>query len=487
MILNIQNMYSLILDISAQYTLKIVWEVLYVITILGAIIIVISANRNPVKTIAWILVLIFLPVVGLIFYFFFGQDIRRRYLPRKDIKKLRELKLGQSLSKESSDIKPEYERLVKLYDKNLYPLFGQNSLKIYTSGKEKFEELLRDLNNAQDHIHLEYYIFSDDEIGKTIQKILINKAKEGIEVRVIYDDVGSWTTKNSFFKEMENAGVQVYSFLKVRFPSFTSKINYRNHRKIIVIDGCIGYMGGMNIAQRYVSGTSWGGDWEDMHAKIEGGSVLGLQTIFLIDWSLYEGSFLNDQKYFPEPKHPGNVKIQMVAGGPTSQRKEILQGFLKAITTARNYVYIQTPYFLPTETLVMALQIAAVSGVDVRLMIPEKTDSSATRAATHSFIREVLRIGVKVYFYQSGFLHSKMMVIDDYFSTIGSTNMDFRSFDQNFEINAFIYDEQIAENLKSKFLEDIKHSSRITLNNWEKRPRMQKFFESVVRLFSPLL
>lgn len=473
--------------VSAQETIKIAWEVLYIATILSAIVVVISANRNPVKSISWILILIFLPLVGLILYVFLGQDIRRRYLPRKDIKKLRKLQLGRNFSKESLEIRPEYERLVKLYNKDIYPLLSCSSVRIFTSGKDKFAALKEDLRRARNHIHLEYYIFADDEIGQEIKAILIEKVQSGVEVRVIYDDVGCWHTKNRFFKEMTDAGIRVYSFLQVRFPTFTSKINYRNHRKIVVVDGEIGYVGGMNIAQRYVSGTPWGGDWQDMHIRIEGEAVLGLQTIFLIDWTLSENSFLNDKKYFPVPKNEGFIKMQTVAGGPTSRWKEILQGFLKAIVGAQKYVYIQTPYFLPTETLLTALQLAAISGVDVRLMIPAKSDSLITRAATHSFIKEVLKMGVKVYFYRAGFLHSKMMIVDDYFSTIGSTNMDFRSFEHNFEVNTFIYDEGIAETLRNGFLEDIDHSTRITLHQWEKRPRMTKFFESVVRLFSPLL
>ncbi|MCL1942664.1 MAG: cardiolipin synthase [Candidatus Azobacteroides sp.] len=473
--------------ISAKETLKIAWEVLYFATIVSAVVVVISANRNPVKSISWILILIFLPFLGLIFYFFFGQDIRRRYLPRKEIKKLRELNSGRNLFGKAPEVKPEYDRLVKLYDRNLYPLLSRNSIRIFTSGKEKFETLFEDLRNAENHIHLEYYIFSDDEIGQTVKNILIEKAQNGVEVRVIYDDVGSWHTKKRFFRELTDGGVEVYSFLKVHFPSFTGKMNYRNHRKIVIIDGLIGYIGGMNIASRYISGTPWGGSWEDMHVRIDGESVLGLQIIFLIDWSLAENSFLSDKKYFPTSKNTGNINTQVVAGGPTSRWKEILQGFLKAITGARKYAYIQTPYFLPTETLLMALQLAATSGVDVRLMVPEKSDSIFIRAATHSFIKEVLKMGVKIYFYRTGFLHSKMMVIDDYFSTIGSTNMDFRSFEHNFEANVFIYDEGIAEMLKNKFLDDISRSERITLHQWEKRPRMQKFFESVVRLFSPLL
>jgi cardiolipin synthase len=467
--------------------IKMIWESVYVVTILGTIIVVVAANRNPVKTISWILVLVFLPVIGLVGYFFFGQDIRRKYLMRKDYKKLRRLNLGKKTLREiPAIIRPEYIQLVRLFNKDLFPVSANNTVDIYSTGKDKFDVLFSELEKAQSHIHLEYYIFDDDEIGRRLQDVLIRKSRSGVEVRVIYDDVGSWSTKNSFFKQMKDANVQVYSFLKVRFPVFTSKINYRNHRKIVVIDGQVGFIGGMNIAKRYVSGTRWG-IWDDLHLKITGDAVLNLQSIFLIDWILYEGAFLNDKKYFPPVHTNGTSKMQIVSGGPTSQWQDILQGFLKAISIAQKYVYIQTPYFLPTDTLLTAMRIASLGGVDVRLMIPENSDSLITRTAARSYVKELLRMGVKVYFYRIGFLHSKMMVIDDYFSTVGSTNIDFRSFEHNFEANAFIYDETIAKTLKSKFLNDIKHSSRIMTAQWKKRPRWKKMAESIVRIFSPLL
>lgn len=477
-----------LLSINMALFLKIFWGSVYVIMILSVILVVVSANRNPVKTIAWIMVLIFLPILGLVVYIFFGQDLRRRYIPRKDIKKLKRLKLGSVSSKSvPAIIKPEYLQLVRVFDKEYFPVTIHNEIKIYTTGKEKFDDFIEELKKAENHIHIEYYIFADDEIGRTIRDILIEKAKSGVEVRVIYDDVGSWHTRNRFFKKMMDAGVEVHNFLRVRFPAFTSKINYRNHRKVVVIDGRVAFIGGMNIAQRYINGNKFG-KWVDMHLKVTGEAVLNLQSLFLVDWSVHEGAFLNHKKYFPAFEQTGgNVKMQIISGGPTSQWQNILQGFLKAIALAQHYVYIQTPYFLPNETFLMALRMAALSGVDVRVMIPEKTDSPITTAGMRSFVREVLRMGVKIYFYKGGFLHSKMMVIDDYICTVGSTNIDFRSFEHNFEANVFIYDEKTALQFKHIFLNDMQHATRIVSNVWEKRPRSEKFFESFVRLFSPLL
>ena len=468
--------------------MKIIWAAVYVITILSAILVIVFANRNPVKTIAWILVLIFLPLFGLIIYIFFGQDLRRRYMPRKDIKKLKRLNLG-NVSQESIPalIKPEYRQLIQLLNTKYFPVTIHNEIKIYSSGREKFDDFIHELKKARNHIHIEYYIFENDEIGRTIRDILIEKAQQGVEVRVIYDDVGSWHTRNSFFKKMTDAGIQVHSFLKVRFPAFTNKINYRNHRKVVVIDGRVGFIGGMNIAQRYITGSKYG-NWVDMHLKITGEAVLNLQSAFLVDWSVYEGAFLNNDNYFPAiTQTTGNVKMQIVSGGPTSQWQNILQGFLKTITLAQQYVYIQTPYFLPNETFLMALRMAALAGVDVQIMLPEKTDSFITTAGMHSFVKEVLRMGVKVYFYKGGFLHSKMMVIDDYVCTVGSTNIDSRSFEHNFESNAFIYDEETALHFKRIFLNDMKQAKLIHSSDWVKRPRRKKVIESFIRLFSPLL
>lgn len=457
--------------------------------IIGTIVVILLDNRNPVKTLAWILVLIFLPIVGLVFYFFFGRTSRReRIISKKSYGSLLKRPLAKFQEQELTNLPPQYERLIRLFWETTHAfLFDCNQVEIYTNGYSKLSSLISELYKAKKHIHLQYYIFQDDEVGKLIKDVLIDKAKEGVEIRVLTDDVGCWEVSNSFYDEMRDAGIEVRSFLKVRFPLFTSKVNYRNHRKIVVIDGQVGFIGGMNLANRYVKGFSWG-NWRDTHLMIRGKAVHGLQTSFLLDWYFVDQTLLTDSTYFPPIDcYKEGALVQTVTSNPIGDWKEIMQGLAMAITNSKRYIYIQTPYFLPTEAIMGALQIAALSGVDVRLMIPERSDSKFTHWATRSYLKDVLKAGVKVYSYQKGFLHSKLMVSDDALATVGSTNMDFRSFEHNFEINAFIYDEMVAQRMKEVFIHDQRDCRQLSLRQWQKRPIHQRFIESLVRLMSPLL
>jgi cardiolipin synthase len=357
---------------------------------------------------------------------------------------------------------------------------------VYTEGYTKLQALLRELQKAKQHIHMEYYIFEDDAIGRLVRDVLIEKASQGVEVRVIYDDVGCWHVPNRFFEEMRNAGIEVRSFLKVRFPLFTSRVNYRNHRKIVVIDGRVGFVGGMNLAERYMRGFSWG-IWRDTHIMLEGKAVHGLQTAFLLDWYFVDRTLITASRYFPKIDSCGTSLVQIVTSEPIGPWKEIMQGLTVAITGAKKYFYMQTPYFLPTEQILAAMQTAALSGVDVRLMLPERADNWITHLGSRSYLRDVMQAGVKVFFYKKGFLHSKLMVSDDMLSTVGSTNVDFRSFEHNFEVNAFMYDVETALEMKEIFLQDQRESTQIFLKNWVRRSWRQKAAESVVRLLAPLL
>lgn len=348
------------------------------------------------------------------------------------------------------------------------------------------QALMRDISRARHHIHLEFYIFEDDAVGRLVRDLLVDKARQGVEVRLLYDDVGSWDVPNGFYDRMRSEGIEVRGFLKVRFPLFTSKVNYRNHRKVAVIDGRTGFIGGMNIAERYLKGLSFGA-WRDTHLRIEGPAVYGLQSNFLLDWFFMENSLLTASKYYPASTLAGTALVQTVTSEPVGEWRAIMQGLVLAITSAKRYFYIQTPYFMPNEPILSALQTAALAGVDVRLMIPARSDSRLTHLGSMSYLEDVLKAGVKVFFYEKGFLHSKMMVSDDMLSTVGSTNMDFRSFEHNFEINAFVYDEQTAWYVKERFLLDQRDSRPVRLKEWRERPFGEKFKESVVRLLSPLL
>ncbi|MFZ4455638.1 MAG: cardiolipin synthase [Bacteroidales bacterium] len=474
----------------SNYWLTVTLEILYLVTSIAGVIVVIAGNRNPVKTLAWILLFFLLPFIGIIFYVFFGMDYtRQRLISRKKKRKVVARYSYPHEKKSLKDLPESYRRLSSyLNHQGQFPLFSNNDIEVFESGEAKFERLFADIERAKKYIHIEYYIIEADEIGNKLKELLIQKAHEGVEIRLIIDDVGCWKIPKSFFEEMRQAGIQTAIFLEVRFHRLTSRINFRNHRKIVVIDGHVGYTGGMNIADRYVKGLSWG-TWKDLHFRIEGNGIEALESAFLIDWYFVKRELLPLKNYIPEGRDlvKGNINMQIVTGGPFGEWREILDAYLKLIHTAKNYVYLQTPYFLPGESLLSALQAAALSGVDVRLMLPEKSDTTMAQLATHSYLKSVMKAGVKVYLYQPGFLHSKMLVADDYIASIGSTNLDFRSFEHNFEINAFVYDTSFAVKMREIFLRDQNDSLKVNLSKWMKRPLRERFTESVVRLFSPLL
>ncbi len=477
------------IHIHIQWVVGIIFILLYGVTTLGLILVIIAENRNPLKTISWVTVLLLVPGIGLLFYFFFGQDNRKqRIISRRTYKRIMKRPQTSKLPQEVCPLPIPYQPLATLLAKNNHaPLFYGSDITIYTNGKEKYKALLAEMEKATHHIHLQYYIFCDDHIGNNVKQVLMRKAREGVKVRVLYDDVGSWNVKKRFFDEMRSSGVEVFPFLKVVFPVLTSKVNYRNHRKIVVIDGKIGFIGGMNIADRYEQGTSWG-PWRDTHFKITGKGVYGLQAAFLIDWYVVNKTILDEKVYYPDaPVYSEDNIMQICTSGPVGQWRTLLQATIFAIANAKKYIYIQTPYFLPTEGLNQALQTAALSGIDVRLMLPERSDTRTANMATHSFIDEMVKAGVKVYFYTSGFLHSKLLVIDDALTCIGSANMDFRSFEHNFEINAFVYQPSFAVQMKKVFMYDIRNSNKLIPSKWLKRPLKQRLTESFMRLFSPLL
>jgi cardiolipin synthase len=466
----------------------VAFNVLYFVIIIGTIIVVILDNRNPVKTMAWVLVLFFLPVVGLAFYFFFGRSTRKeKLISKKGYTRLIKRPMAEYQAQKAFKYPEDQHQLMRFFRKinNALPFEG-NKIEVYTDGLSMLQSLIKEISKAQHHIHLQFYIFEDDSVGRLLRDLLMDKARQGVEVRLLYDDVGCWRVPHAFYEEMRGAGIEVRSFLKVRFPLFTSKVNYRNHRKIVVIDGRVAFTGGMNIALRYMRGFSWG-IWRDTHIKIEGKAVYGLQTSFLTDWYVVDRTLITSSRYFPEVEACGNALIQIVTSDPVGEWRDIMQGLLIAISSSRKYFYIQTPYLLPTEPILLALKTAALAGVDIRIMIPECADTWLTHLGSLSYLDDMMRAGVKIYLYQKGFLHSKLMVSDDTLSTVGSTNMDFRSFEHNFEVNAFMYDTASALALKEIFLQDQKDAILLQRKTWMKRPWYQKAKESIVRLLAPLL
>ena len=383
--------------------------------------------------------------------------------------------------------RPPHQPLVTLLtNSNQSSLLYGSDITIYTNGTDKFHDLLQEIAKATHHIHIQYYIFCDDEVGNKVKKLLIEKAKEGVEVRVLYDDVGCWNVKDKFFKEMSDAGIEVHAFLKVAFPVFTSKVNYRNHRKIVVIDAKSVY--GWHEHCRPLHERDQLGDME-RHALQDhrkGSTRLTSRIPYRLVCGQQETPERKDLLSAASGLFDDNI-MQICTSGPVGQWRTLLQAAIFTVANAKKYVFIQTPYFLPTEGLNQALQIAALGGVDVRLMLPKRSDTRTANMATHSFIDEMVKAGVKVYFYKPGFLHSKLMVADDELTCIGSANMDFRSFEHNFEINAFVYQPSFAQQMRKVFLHDMHSCERLVPSRWLKRPLKQRIAESFMRLFSPLL
>ena len=470
-----------------------IFIVLYVAVIVGIMLTVLMDNRQPAKTIAWVLVLLFVPVVGIVLYIFFGQNTRKmKLISGRSLDQLSKRSMLEFVEQRNLRMPEYFPSLVRLFTNQSLSLpFKDNAVEFYTDGYQFFPALLQAIKGATNHIHLDTYIIADDPLGRLVSDALIAKAREGVEVRLIYDDVGCWRVPERFFDRMRQAGVKVRSFMPVRFPAFTSKVNYRNHRKVCVIDGTQGFIGGMNIALRYVKGLHGGTlPWRDTHMRLRGSVVYALQRAFLVDWYFVDRTLINDHRYYPPmPWHISNDSLaQVVTSSPIAQWPDIMQGYVRILLEAKRYVYMETPYFLPTEPVMFAMRTAALAGVDVRLLIPRRSDAWLIQLASMSYVTETLEAGVKVRLYEKGFNHSKLLVADDQISTCGSTNIDFRSFENNFEANVFFYDRQTALRIKDIYMRDedcsINFSEARELHH---RPYMHRFVESLLRLLSPLL
>ncbi len=469
----------------------------YFVTVVVIAVIIVHENRNPIKTISWILVLVLLPVVGIVFYLFFGQEYRKRKMfSRKGLKNLEQLrkKTQQQLSQlpqnelEFSEAIFDKRHLMKLMLSNSNALLtNNNEVKILKNGNEAFPAMFQAMEEAKHHIHLEYYIVEDDELGRQLHDILQRKAKEGVEVRFIFDDVGSWQLPRKYIRSLRGAGVKIDCFMKVRFPMLTSRVNYRNHRKIVIVDGEVAFTGGLNVANRYLNGTKRMGHWRDTHVMLRGSAATSSQIIFMADWFFVSKEILKGRKYFKDLKPGGGKLVQVVHSGPDSDYESIGQAYFSAIASAHEKVYISTPYLIPTSEIIFAMKTAALGGIDIRIILPGKSDAITPKWSTESFIEELLEAGVKVYFYQAGFNHSKTMVVDGIIASIGSANMDFRSLETNFEVNALIYDDKTALELEQQFMQDLKQSQEVNLKDWQKRHWLRKTKESFARLLSPML
>ena len=457
--------------------------------IFGTILVIIFENRNPVKTIAWCMVLTFMPVIGLLLYILFGMDNRhRRQIKDEDLSRLKGItEITQSddiLSEMPVPQKPLADMLRKM---NKSFLLSGNDVEIITDFQTMSDRLIADIEGARHHINMLFFKFEDDAAGRRIADALIRKSEEGVLVRLIYDDAGNLMVPRRFYRKLRKHGIQVRGFIRIFLPILSRDYNSRNHRKVVVIDGRVGYMGGMNIAQRYAEGLKWG-IWRDTHMRITGPAVSELQTSFLTDWKFTKGDEPDLAPMYPYNPPCGNSLMQIVTGVPMDKWNVMMQAYMTAIASARHHAYLQSPYFIPPEPIMKTLQNAALSGVDVRVMIPYRGDKGVLPPwASRSYFKEALNAGIRIYLYRKGYMHAKTMTIDDSLVTIGSTNIDFRGFEQDFEINAFMYDESMARQQRDIFLEDLKDAELIDPLEWDKRPLLDKAKESAARIFSQVL
>jgi cardiolipin synthase len=471
----------------------------YIIIVISVCLRIIYDTPSTTKALAYVLIAIFIPVVGILIYFGVGINYRKEKLYSKKIirdkKALEELRRSVRLETEKAwdtdepGIKKHKKLALYLLNDGMSPLSGDNEVKLLINGENKFPEVLNALRNAKHHIHIEYYIFEDGDIAEQIKDILVQKAGDGVAVRFIYDDFGSRSIRKEFVDELIGAGVQAFPFYKIHFILLANRINYRNHRKIIVVDGCVGFVGGINVSDRYINNKPGQLFWRDTHVKIVGPGVYYLQYLFISDWNFCSGKFLKLERDFfcTRPIANGKATVQIAASGPDSDAPTLMFSMVQAIGLAEKELLITTPYFIPGENIMNALHVAALSGVKIKILVPDQSDSRIVNAAARSYYGHLLKAGIEIYLYQKGFVHAKTLVSDGQLAVVGTANMDHRSYELNFEVNSMIYDAEIAEQLRDVFYDDIKDAKKINPKSWEKRPIYKQLPERIARLLSPLL
>ena len=472
---------------------------LFLINIVFSLLIIFFQRRNPTTVWAWLLLLYFIPVLGFILYLILGQNFRReRMFKMKEIEG--EIKYAVRRQEESIYRKklrlrdPELDRFKRLILYNLNEaeavLTDNNDIRIFTDGREKFQALLSEMDRARNYIHVQYYIIKNDELWKEIEEVLVRKARQGVEIRVLFDSMGCRGMRRSDWARLEKAGIKVAEFFPALLGKLQLRVNYRNHRKIVVIDGRIGFVGGFNVGSEYIGKDRKFGYWRDTHVCIEGSAVTSLAVRFVLDWNYAarENLFLEDRLFeIPTYVRNGRDPVQIISSGPDSHSQEIRNNYLRLIHMARKNIYIQTPYFIPDDDIRDALEIAAKSGIDVRIMIPCKPDHPFVYWATYSYLGEMIEAGARCYTYDNGFLHAKCMCVDGLVTCMGTANMDIRSFSLNFEVNAVIYSARTTERLMEAFENDIAKSTLVTRKKYEQRDFVIRIKEQFCRLLSPVL
>lgn len=473
-------------------------SVTLIVNIILTFIIIFLERKDPQSTYAWLLLIWIIPAVGFIFYLLFSQNIARRkifklndqeYMTSNMLLKQQKKDLMHDKVLLCSSNKEVYKDIIYYHQNVSSSLYtNNNEVEIFTDGKEKFKDLFKSIHQAKHHIHMEYFIIKKDDLGLSLLNLLTMKAREGVEVRLLFDDMGGRKIKKADLKELVSAGGKVGRFFPSKLDLINYKANYRNHRKIVIIDGTIGYIGGFNVGNEYLGLKKSMGYWRDTHIKVSGGALYELQLRFILDWRFVTKEDIQlTIDYLSQESFNGNVGMQIVSSGPDEVEDQIKEGFLKMINAARKYIFIQTPYFIPDQSIMEAIRLAVRSGVDVRIMIPNKPDHPFVYWATFSYVGELLKIGAKIYIYEKGFLHAKTIAVDDIMCSVGTCNFDIRSFTLNFEVNAFIYDEGVTKRFNDIYIEDMKFCREVSLEEYQKRSMMMRFKESISRLFSPLL
>ncbi len=487
---------DIIRNIGSDSIISTVINIIWAITILSVIAVLILENHSPSKTLSWIIILVFFPILGFIFYLFIGRNFRKLKIytakERKDYEELTQLSQREQnllLNMSLSDSMGTEERMIaNLFENNNKAfLTNFNRLQIFSDGNSAIESIFDEIEKARNNIHIQFFVIKNDVVGNKLKDILIRKAKEGISIRLLYDSVGSWRLSANFLNSLKQAGVKTASFSPVNIPFINSKLNYRNHRKIVVIDGETAFTGGVNIADKYCSKDPNIGYWRDTHLKIRGEAVHSLQALFITDWLFATKEKMTTENYFSPSDCNLYNPLQIVSSGPDSNWESIMQGYFAMISFAKHHINIVTPYLILNESMMTAVKVAALSGVEVRIIVPAKTDHLIVYWAAKSYYQELLQAGIKIFEYQKGFIHSKIITIDGKVSSIGSANMDIRSFTQNFEVNAFIYSQEVTSQINAIFEDDLKVSKQLLLENFLKRPLTRKIAESTARIFSPLL
>ena len=469
--------------------------IILILNVFFSLSLVFIERKDPTTTWAWLLILLVLPGLGFIIYIILGQNLSRQKIFKEKIR-VDEGKRKNINDKYERDINSHNggERFLDLRNMNFNHSGAKyttnNNVKVYVNGENKFKQLIEDIKNAKRYIHIEYYILKNDTLGKTIIRELTKKAESGLEVRLLVDSMGSRKLTKKAVKEYIDAGGKFSFFFPGIVPHINTRINYRNHRKIVVIDGEYGYVGGFNVGEEYISKDPEVGFWRDTHVRINGEAVDDLNERFLLDWCYAAEEEIEDYyKYSSKSsnKCAGDVGIQIVTSGPDHKEQYIRNAYIKLINNAKENVYLETPYLVPDSPILESLKISALSGVDVRIIIPGHPDHFFMPWAASSYIGELLEAGIKVYTYQNGFIHAKTIVVDSTVMSIGTANLDIRSFKLNFEVNAFIFDDRIAKNGELQFMKDIKESEEVTKEIYDNRSISIRIKESLIRLLSPIL